>query len=203
MPLSFSDTATLRQSSRAVVSRVGMPLLLFGTGLTLLLVLSQALLLPRLTQLKVHGQLMDSERLRAYEETLLREVRAQEAQRSVLIEPVQDELYGALKERKRSVLPFDRVRAEIEAVAARVSGEAGPRVLFSRFAYDPFAATLEIAGDVRDAGPGSMTVLAEFVDLLKSAPSVEGFSAPSFAREQDPAIGFYSPFALTLRLRSL
>jgi hypothetical protein len=88
------------------------------------------------------------------------------------------------------------VRDFLEGLMAD-AGTALDGVVIERLRMDAVTREVRVHGDVRGVGPGSMTVLAEFVDLLRAHPSVHALKAPAFTREDDPGVGFHSPFTLS------
>ncbi len=59
---------------------------------------------------------------------------------------------------------------------------------------------LKITGDVRNVGPRSMTVLAQFTEELRSQPFTSEIRHPSFSRVQDKDGNFSSPFNIQIIL---
>ncbi len=195
----MTDTQ-IHHSPSDILWRVAWPFFLFTTILASLLALSFTLLLPRYTHIDVGGQLRTADEILQYQNQLTTQIGAKEDERRQFVLAVHDPAYDALKEHRRSRVPLDDLRAALEAHAKKVM-EKDNIVQYESFDYDPDAKTLVITGDIRNVGTSSMTRLAEFAPTLSDLPFVASASTPTYAREEDRKIGFYSPFSITLRLK--
>jgi hypothetical protein len=178
--------------------RMGSSLLIFSLVLSGILMGSWAYVLPRLTAVKLQGKTVDLSVVIPYEQKLRAQIAEAESKRNRIVLPVKDEQFELLKRKALCYPQLQDLNEEISKVAKDVGENA---VVFSGMTFDA-AGTLSLSGDVRNVGPRSMTVLAEFVDDLKALPFVASATAPAFTRENDPTIGFHSPFSFTLNLKA-
>lgn len=186
--------------TRSPLGRLAHPFLLFAGTSALFLALSFTFLLPRLTRVEIGGREWQAEEIATERTRLGAEVLTQEATRRSLVLTLQDPLYDALKERRSGAIPFLTISEEIARQALAVS-EISDAVHLDSISYDPLQKTVRLTGDVRGVGTQSMTVLAQFVDLLGRLPSVARVATPEFRREDDPVTGPHSPFSFALNLR--
>ncbi len=183
-----------------VLWHISWPFFLFSLVLVALLTLSWSLLLPRYTRIDVGGQLRGAQEIAQYRQELTAQISGKEEERRQLVLAVHDPQYDQLKKLRRDRVQLDELKTNIIEHAKSVTGK-DDTVVFSTFEYDPAAHTLTIHGDIRNVDTRSMTVLAEFSLALKDLPFVASATTPPFAREDDPKIGFHSPFAITLTLK--
>ncbi len=200
----MSENASLspapRPSPCEILWRISAPLCLFCAVLAGLLTLSWTLLLPRYTQIEVGGVLREAREIRQYRDSLTAQVTAREEERKQAVLAVNDPRFEALKKNRRSQVPLDTLRRLLTEHAKSVTGKDNA-ILWTAFTYEPKKNALVIQGDVRNSGTASMTVLAEFAQSLKTLPFVSATTTPAFTREEDPAIGFHSPFTITLTIK--
>jgi hypothetical protein len=174
--------------------------LLFSLSLLGLLLLSQQFLLPHFTRVPLAGSLLDADELQTKEADLSAAVdQAEDARRAELL-PTRDPLFQSLQVQKQTMISPLVLHHRIADIAAAASGTSSGAVRIDRFVYDASGATLTLAGDVRNVGTRSMTVLASFVDGLSAEPLIESFVPPVFTREESPQ-GFRSPFEIHITLR--
>jgi hypothetical protein len=204
---------TLVAPAQALARRLAAPFFLFSVVLASLLFLSQSFLLPLFTKVEIGGEAISLSEVRAKQTALAKELDQKETQRSNLLISVHDELYTALKNRKRGGADFLTLRTDLLRVlkdapggdsgggSATGAAAGGGEIFLSKISYDAANETLWLSGDVRGVGPRSMTVLATFVEELRALPSIESVTTPAFVRIDDPASGPHSPFDITLALR--
>lgn len=196
----MSDTQSLSGPSEAVVAstiltRVSSGLLLFSAVFAGVLLLSWYFLLPRLTQLKLQGQTVSLSAILPYEQTLRAQITELETKRTTLVLPVQDATYDALKVQSLCY-PLPQDIAHTLQTAAAQMGENVVHVASSAYSAD---GSVTLSGEVRNVGPRSMTVLAQFVKEVEKLPMVDSITTPAFVRENGPS-GYFSPFTFTLTL---
>ncbi len=182
-----------------VIVRSGVPFFLFGLVLSGLLVVSRAELLPRLTRINVEGEPLQSDQLADVEQRINDDIAAAEQRRADLVRPVRDASYDTLKEYKRTLM----TPLEVQAFIQKAIDQADPPlegIVFQHIRVDATTGEVSVHGDVRGVGSRSMTVLAQFVDLLRANPSVHALQTPAFVREDEPGIGFHSPFSFNFVL---
>jgi hypothetical protein len=187
-----SDTGSHR-----VLPRINHAFLLFSVTCAALLGVSSLLLLPRLSRVDVAGRMWNADEIGSERDRLTAEVLAQERERRSLLLSIRDPAYIALKEQRftqRSVLD---IKAALEEKAATLA-EGKDVVTLHAIHFKPYAHAITITGDVHSVGPRSMTVLAQFVELVGRLPFVASLRQPAFTREEDPATGPHSPFTFTV-----
>ncbi len=184
-----------------VVARLAFPLFAFAAALSLALFLSWWFLLPRLAGVPLHGELMYGTSLVQYYADLRARVDALEDVRNQLVLPGQDPLSQFLRQLRHSDVSLVLLSAALARSAEEAVPDRSDVVLLESFQYDAAEQTLTLMGDVRHVGPRSMTVLAEFIETLRSIPAVSAVEHQRFTREEDLKGEFHSPFTILLRLR--
>lgn len=185
------------EAKPSVLRRAGISLMLFSLVFTGLLFASWTYLLPRFTRIQVQGKTVDLAVILPYEQSLRAQITEIESKRNVLAMPVNDAAYDTLK-REAACYPL---LEDLERAVAEVALQIGENaVLFSGMTFS--RGTLTLMGDVRNVGPRSMTILAQFVEAVRAAPFTESLTTPVFSRQQDPVIGFHSPFSFPVRLKA-
>lgn len=184
-----------------VAARFAFPLFAFAAVLSLALFLSWWFFLPRLAGVPLHGKMMYGSSLVQFYADLRDQVDSLEDVRNQLVLPGQDPLSQFLRQLRRSDVPLVPLSASLARSAEEVVPDRPDAVFLESFQYDAKDHTLTLSGDVRNIGPRSMTVLAEFIETLRSVATVEAVEHQRFTREEDAKGGFHSPFTLLLRLR--
>ena len=185
---------------RRIVERTALPLLLFSTVLTGLLLLSYFLLLPRFAEIEVGGERRNVSELKSYRSALLAEIATAEKERSALVLPTRPAIFKTLLAERRAVPSLVTVR-NLVATEAAATVEQKDAVHLSAISIDAPGKSVELSGDVRFVGPSSMTVLAQFTDRLTHLSVFSSVAQPDYVREEDPVIGFHSPFRFTAQIR--
>ncbi len=183
-----------------ILERAALPLLLFCGALFVLLFISWFGILPRFTQFAVADALLSPTEMATYVSTLRATVQTQEQKRNRLVLPINDSFYDVLKLQKRSVINTYDLRARLIEASAGIA-DAADAVFIEHIALNTETHTATITGDVHHVGPRSMTVLASYVERLKSLSFVEHLEAPSYTRVQNTDGTVHSPFSLSLTLR--
>jgi len=197
----MSNTHTPSPTFRQIAERLALPFALFTGVLLGLLVLSWFLLLPGFTRVDIAGTVRTIGEVRTYEQELKTDMRTTESTRDLLINPLKGSAYELLREEKRRAYAFDELRSAVEQVVASVSSDYPDSIHLSHVVLDTESQELLVSGDVRNVGPRSMTLLAQFADALGKISLVSEVKTPRFIREEDPVIGMHSPFTLSLRLQ--
>lgn len=187
------------QPGATIARRVSTPLMLFTGSLFMLLVLSWTLLLPQYTNFHVNGDLLSPREIAIYERDRQQELMAMEEKRNRLVLPVLDAAYDRLKQEKRDVPSVSSIREELRQAAIRAEAGQG-EIITQSLTVDRATRAVSVTGDVRNVGPRSMTLLAEYVTQLESIPQFTGLTRPAFSRTDDEGIGIHSPFAFTFTL---
>jgi 2-succinyl-5-enolpyruvyl-6-hydroxy-3-cyclohexene-1-carboxylate synthase len=170
------------------------PFFLFSGFLAVCLCFSWFFLLPSVSKVDIGGKKQSTEEMLQLQTQLISDISTKEEQRRKLLVPLTDPLYSALKS-KRETVSYARLEQEIQAQAKK-AGETS--VLISRITYDPLLKKITLMGDVK-AGTKSMTVLANFADLLKRSSLSASLSDPQFIRVEGPD-GSHSPFNFSFTL---
>ena len=186
------------EGSFALFSRMGSFLLLFSAVFVGILGISWTFVLPHLTRLQVDGKTVELSAVLPYERQLNAQIIEAEAKRNEIVLPVNDSDFETLKHRARCYPPLEDLRSQLIKTANTFGDDV---VLFQELTFDA-SGMLSISGDIRNVGPRSMTVLAQFVDALKDIPFFTAITPPLFLRQGNASIGFYSPFSITLTLRA-
>lgn len=194
---------------KEVLRRVLFPFALFGIVLLTLLLLSWKLLIPAFTRVEFKGSPQDPATL----ETTVRDMREKltriEGKRLALILPLDDSPYGGFVREKIDQPSFFTLFTQLKMVARTFLPGQPQAVILSSLTWkgDRAAAAslaprvVTLTGDVRNVGLQSMAVLAQFVEAVKGMPGIERVDFPPFQREQDPVIGFHSPFVFSVHLK--
>jgi hypothetical protein len=178
----------------SILQRVSMPLFLFSMALFGLLFTSRFFLLPRFTNFVMQGQTFDASEVAVYERSLNAHLVTMEDERMELALPVSDESYTVLKTEQRDQPQIGTLMSQMKHAAAR-AGINPDQLHIATVLLDADARTVQVEGDVRNAGPRSMTLLAGFVEEIES--QFTDVVRPAFTRATDETIGMYSPFVLT------
>ncbi len=201
-PLYYQETLMSPHPHRATAleigERIALPFLLFTAVLAGMLFLSWSLFLPRLTRVDVNGKTWTAQELREEKSRLTADVLQAEESRRMQMLSVHDPAYQALKHQRADAASYDDVLRVLRAQAKDAAGDA--TINFDSLSYDVAAKTVKVTGDVRDAGPRSMTVLAAFIEQLCRSSMVDHLDPPAFTRADDAKIGPHSPFIFTVYL---
>lgn len=192
--------AEQHHSVRAVLRACAISLLLFSLVLLSLLLLSRTFYLPRVAEIEVNGVRRDIGALSVYQADLLSSVQRAESERDASVVPVLDASHEALKAERRDATAFPVLQQDILREASAVV-PVDDAIHISAFSFDAEQKTLQITGDVRHVKTRSMTVLAQFVAVLRHLSFVADLEDPAYVRQDDPVLGIHSPFTLTLTLR--
>ena len=194
----MTDTQTeskAPQPLESIVRMVSLPLFLFSLVLFGLLLISRLFLLPRFTNIAIAGQVFTPSEAGIYERSLNAQLVTMEDERRELALPVTDETYDALKDVKRDQLQLIAVQSQLEQAAAR-AGIGTDQLVVIKMSVDAVSGHVRMEGDIRNAGPRSMTLLAGFVEEVESQTQFTDVVRPSFTRVTDPDVGIHSPFIL-------
>jgi hypothetical protein len=184
-----------------ILQHCGTSVLLFSLVLTSTLFVSRLAILPTLTAVEVGGTVRDAAELASYAAELRTNMDTLERDRNAAVLPLDGTVYRALTDRKIDTPTVADLLEEFRELTASVVPEIPGAVLLSGALDNVDERTITIIGDVRGVGPRSMTILAQIVEALRNDERVQAVVPPRFIREEDPAIGFHSPFRITLMLR--
>lgn len=181
--------------------RLAFPLFLFSFILFCFLFLSWVFLLPYISQVRMGGERTGVRELQSYHRELTERLRHAEDSRKRLVLPISDPLYEELKSKKLAMASFLQMNEEVRRIAAQIVPDVADAVTVQRFHFSADPGVLEIHGQVSHVGPRSMTVLAQFIDALRTSPFIASLDHPAFIREKDDS-GFFSPFLIRAQLTS-
>jgi len=191
MSVAMPDTA----GRPALPKRLAGSILLFLAAFGGIGTISRYVLLPQLLTLQIGDTSVLATEVADLEQEIRRTAEAVADKRDALILPGQDELSRALRADQELALPIPLLEKELKILAHRASGSEGS-IVFHKLHYHAPDQRVSLRGDVRNVGPRSMTVLAQFTDLLERHEGVTAMEPPLFVREEDPVAGFHSPFSL-------
>lgn len=199
--LSAEICAKDRPTIGHILHRMGMPLLIFSVVFSSVLGVSRLTVLPMLTAVEVGGETRDAAALESEAAGLRNTLHDLEQDRDADILPLGGTQYRIFADAKvTTAAPVDIMHA-VGDIASSVVPATPRAIVLTGFSYVPADHTVTITGDVRGVGPSSMTVLAQFVERLRTDERILSVIAPSFTRLQDPKTGPHSPFTLSFTLR--
>ena len=189
---------TQKVKTAKVVRRIIISTFLFTTVFTGTLLVSEIFILPRLTRVEIEGSANSVSDVQQYHSDLTASLSKLEQERNFYVLPLQNELFSAMKEIKYGQKDYV-IQKEMLGKAADDFFMEGERVVFLySMHFDAQDSTLEVRGDVRNVGPRSMTILAQFTESVRSLPFVSSVQNPRFSREYSEELGAYSPFVLRI-----
>lgn len=191
----MSDFVPRPAENHALSRRLARSILLFTAVFGATLGVSRQFLLPQLMTLRIGETSVLATDVANLEQKLTLTVRTIEQQRDRLVLPGQDELSRVRRAEQQTVFSIEFLEDEMKLLAHRASGSDGS-VVFHKIHYDAQTRRVSVRGDVRDVGPRSMTVLAQFTDFLEHHEGVLAIEPPLFVREHDEQTGFHSPFSI-------
>ncbi len=191
----------MNQKLQTILTRSAVPFCLFSMALLVSLGLIRITVVPLLTRVDVEGSSQSITALLEKHAKLTAELSVAEDKRSALIMPVQDEDYLALRSEQQAQQRFHGLFTAISQLVKESEQEGKQVVVVHELDLNYETRTLRLRGDVRNVGGSSISVLAWFVDSLRSLPLLIDMPTPPFKREQDPYVGIYSPFDIVIPLR--
>jgi len=193
----FLSTGT---KAEALARRISVSLFLFSSVLTGVLLLSQHFLLPQFTQIDVGGEIRDAEEVQLYHAQLMIDVSAAEKERNSIVLPIQDELYQQLQYTKHTQADYWNFRKKIQNAITQFSDDPEKKVSLEHIVFIESEDRIELKGHVSHKGLRSMTVLAQFTEVIRNLKFVVSVPNPQFIRHQTDSGNSYSPFTLYLQL---
>ncbi len=188
-------------SEPSLISRLGLPLFLFGTSLFALLLLSFTIVLPHFTRFDLNGEALSASAVSDYRDQLQSQIKDAVEKRDDFLLPSHDAAYDQLRTRRTTAPDPVSIRTQIISVASAAAAQKDA-VVFSVMRIDAQKGTVHLEGAVRNCGPRSMTVLAQVVEALRTASFIESLTPPLFERKEEAPGVFHSPFSFDLALRS-
>jgi len=191
-------SSTQKVKTAKVVRRIAVSTFLFSTVFTGTLLISELFVLPRLTRVEIEGSSKSVSDVRQYHTELTADLLKLEQERNFYVLPLQNELFSELKEVKYGQKDYVVQKEMIEQAADGFFMEGKKVVFIYSMQFDSEGSVLEVRGDVRNVGPRSMTILAQFTESVRSLPFVSSVQNPKFSRGHSEELGTYSPFVLRI-----
>lgn len=193
----FTETSTPEQQP-GVFRRLALPFLLFSAVLAVLLMLSWVLLLPEVTRIEVDGTAKTTNELKVYRAQLMRTITDLKGSRNEYLLPLKETEYGKLTKGKLDDERFDYLFEQVRSAGTQLIADKTDIVSLKKFSYDASLKKAVVEGMIRNVGPQSMTVQAQYIEALRVLPGIERVDNSRYTRKEDPEIGFYSPFVIEL-----
>jgi len=192
---------THQDSLENIMKRTAFPFFFFALVLMGLLALSWYLLVPRLTHIEVGGSVRDIAELKTYTSDLNAQILTLQDERKSFLLPVNNALYERLKTLKESRSSFQILRSNLNRIMKTMFPDQDTVFAIADFTFDADSSSARIRGEIRNVGPRSMTVLAQFVEAIHTLPFVTDVKTDGYTRQENDAYGFYSPFTLHIDLQ--
>lgn len=185
-----------------IFHRTALPFAIFAVVLTSVLAVSKAAILPSLLSVEIAGETRNVQDLKTYHTALQERISVKQEQRNQLVLPMEGTDYQSLADWKQGQYSLNFLLSSISQLAKGIPAKEGKAAVFiNSIEYFPIDKVVEVSGDVRNVGPRSMTVLAQFVESLQSESFVKNIRHPTFTRIEKPNLGFVSPFNLAISLQ--
>jgi hypothetical protein len=180
---------------RDILARVSLPSALFGFSLLGFVAASWIFLVPQLLTIEVSGVAHRMGDLQGYRAELQTKILTAEEARQQALRAVQSPQYQALLDARVTAPSSFQIREQIDETIRKLDDRNAVHI--QQFSFTPGTREVQISGEVRGVGPRSMTVLAAWVDVLRSAAFVRDFRGPEFTRAASETNGPYSPFTMS------
>lgn len=194
-----AETSAQPTVSLSLVHRAARPVLLFGVSLLAFLLLSERFALPELLAMRLPGAVLMPADVLPQRQKLQRELAELEAHREERIirrDPLQLFVRDKALEHAGSLQLMD---ASLRVTREQASG--GTAVTLHTVEVDAQGRTVTLSGELTSATPGTMSLLAAYIDRLTELEQVERVEATPFTRTQYDETHFGSPFTLTIHGR--
>lgn len=182
-----------------IFHRMSMPVLLFSAVFATALGVSRFAILPSLTSIEVGGVKRDATGLQKRTEELKAQIADVQEERDEEILTLQGTPFRTLVNAKISGDSALELLEAFRAVARDTVPGTPNAIVITQGHVD--GKTLTLKGDVSGVGPGCMTALAQFTEILRGDARVASLVAPVFTRLDDPKTGPHSPFTIVLTLQ--
>ena len=181
-----------------VVRRVVVSFFLFTTVFTGILLISELFVLPRLTRVEIDGTERSVSDVKELHTKLSASLIELEEERNKYVLPLQNELWNIMKSIKYDQSGFVIQKERVERAADDFVMERKKVVFIDSLHFDAETNVLNVRGDVRNVGPRSMTILAQFTESVRALPFVSSVQNPNYSREYSEEKGTHSPFVLRI-----
>lgn len=200
MPISALPAVTPSPTPGYIFHRMSLPVFLFCAVFATALGISRITILPALTSVEVGGVVRDAAGLKVQAEALEAKLAVLQKDRDAQILPLDGMPYRTLADQKIENPLVTDLLDTFRSIGKSVVPGIPDAIGITAAAYEASQHTLTLSGDVHGVGPSSMTILAQFTEMLRSDPRVQSLVAPVFVRLEDPKIGAHSPFTILLTL---
>lgn len=139
--------------------------------------------------------------LQSYKSDLEAQILQLEERRGTYLSPVQHTLYERIRSIRNHRMQFQEFRSQMRSINFNLVPGQFDVVAISGFYFDAASNTVEMRGEIRNVGPRSMTVLAQFVEEIDRMLMVTHIETSRYRRLEDEDGAFYSPFTLRVTLR--
>lgn len=189
---------TIEPDPDTIVTRAAVPMLSFSAVLFVTLALSQALVLPALTNFTVADVSVSVDEAKAFQQNLRAEVTALEDERTALALPYLDDVHTALMAAKRTAVGIADVQRILTGTMSDTAKRAGATAVIQAISIENGVVT--VRGSIDDPKPSSMSVLASAMETLRADSRVAELSSPALTRIELEDGGYRSPFTITFRI---
>ena len=185
--------------SLSLVHRAARPVFLFGLSLLAFLLLSERFALPELLAMRLPGAVLMPADVLPQRQKLQGELSQLEAHREERIirrDPLQ------LFVRDKALRHAGMLQLLDAALrVTREQGSGGTVVTLHTVEVDAGAKIITLSGELTSPSPGTMSLLAAYIDRLTELGQVANVEATPFTRMQYDETHFGSPFTLTIHGR--
>lgn len=185
--------------SLSLVHRAARPVFLFGLSLLAFLLLSERFALPELLAMRLPGAVLMPADVLPQRQKLQRELAELEAHREERIirrDPLQLFVRDKALEHAGALQLLD---ASLRVTREQTSG--GTAVTLQEVDVDAGGNVVILSGELTSNTPGTMSLLAAYIDRLTELEQVETVEVTPFTRTQYDGTHFGSPFTLTIHGR--
>ncbi|HLD64288.1 MAG TPA: hypothetical protein VI913_05330 [Candidatus Peribacteraceae bacterium] len=191
----------MQHKLQSILACAAAPFCLFSFVLLGSVGLIRLVVVPLLTRVDINGEQQQLGALLERHAELSAMLLEAETKRSALVLPVQDPTYGVLKIEQQTQQQFNPLFQAINQIVQAAERGGKPVVTLQEIHVNYVERTLRLRGDVRNAGQSSVSVLAWFIDSLRSIPMLADTPTPPYERKEDPYLGQYSPYDIVIPLR--
>lgn len=185
--------------SLSLVHRAARPVFLFGLSLFAFLLLSERFALPELLAMRLPGAVLMPADVLPQRQKLQGELSQLEAHREERIirrDPLQ------LFVRDKALQHAGMLQLLDAALrVTREQGSGGTAVTLHTVEVDAGTKIITLSGELTSSTPGTMSLLAAYIDRLTELGQVANVEATPFTRTQYDETHFGSPFTLTIHGR--
>lgn len=184
------------------ISRLGLPLSIFGVSLLLLTLVLRLLLSPDRFPVRIGERVVRLSELTA-EEARLRTKHAELLKtREALFDEKSVPILVRTEKLRTTALPIGPVLLRIDDIRRSFNSPGREPLSLPRLTFDSTSGILTLGGEMRDPGGRSIPLLASFVDALRKIPLLSSVSEPEYTQKTTAEGLTYTPFTLQLRFHT-